>query len=416
MTLLIALSLFAAPSDTLSLDQAYQSAIAAWPLRQQISLQESISELKTRNIGVRMLPAISIRSQAVYYSDVAEISLPGAGSSLPQPSNDQYKVALGVDQLIYDGGVTAQLKEIESLQRELEQGKIAVELYKLRQQVDAAFFGILTFGSQVEVLDLLLADLESRLQKIRSLVDNGFALQSNADILAAEMISVEQQRIEAVANREWASSVLSELIDRPVGADDVLILPARNNHPTPPPGRDRPEYDVFDLGRKALGGQASLIHRRDRPSVALFAETAFGRPPGLDFFETDFKPFYSAGIRMNWNPWKWKTGRRDRRILDLQKNLIDAEEQSFSKQIAIAVQKDLSEVRTLEQLLSRDEKVLTLRARISEQAASQLDNGVITASEYLTERNAESRAQLAMQLHRIQLSRARAGYLTTIGK
>lgn len=416
MTILIALTLFAVPRDTLSLDEAYRYAVESYPLREQIDLQESITALKMRNVGVRRLPNFSLKSQAVYYSHVADIGLSGPVGELPQPSNDQYKVALGIDQLVYDGGVTAQLQALERVQRDLEQGRVDVQLYKLKEQVNVAFFGALLFDAQVEVLDLLYSDLESKLRKLRSLVANGVLLPSNADILQAELISVEQQRIEALSNREWATKVLSELVDRPLGPDVVLQLPDVDAFMGLLPGRDRPEFRVFDLGRASLDDQAALIRRRNRPAVSLFTETAFGRPPGLDFFETEFRPFFSAGVRMNWSPWKWKTDRRERQIIDLRKKLLDAEERSLSKQIAISVEKDLAEVRKFEELLSRDQEVLRIRKRVTRQAASQLDNGVITSSEYLTERNAESRAELGLKIHQIELVRAKVRYMTTIGK
>ena len=416
MTLLIALTLLAVPADTLSLDEAYRLAVESYPLRQQIALQETLSDLRMSNADVRRLPALSFRSQAVYHSHVAELSATGLPGSLPQPPNDQYRIALNIDQLIYDGGVTAQLKALEAVQLDLEQGKVEVELYKLRSQVDAAFFGALIFESQLEVLQLLRSDVEAKLDLMRSLVNNGVSLQSNADILAAELLSVEQQQIEAETNRVWALGVLSELTGRNLHSEVVLLLPDDIQAANPPPGRNRPEYRVFDLGRTALQGQKELIVRRNRPALSFFAETAVGRPPGLDFFETDFKPFYSTGVRMQWNPWKWKTDRRDRQILDLQIELLKTEEQSFSRQLAIALRKDASEITRLQQLIVRDDDVVRLREQITRQAASQLENGVITSTDYLTERNAESRAQLALQIHRIQLAQARARYLTTIGQ
>jgi outer membrane protein TolC len=416
MTVLILLTFLSAPADTLSLQQAYRLAEDAYPLRRQIAVQETLSDLRTANVGVSRLPALSIRGQAVYYSHVAELSSTGLPASLQQPPNDQYRISLNLDQLIYDGGVTEQLKALESVQGDLEQGKVEVELYKLREQVNTAFFGALVFAAQADVLNLLHSDLMAQFDLMRSRVDNGVALQSNADVLAAELLSVEQQQVEAYSNRDWALGVLSELTDRPVGTDDVLLLPESTGDTFLPPGRHRPEFEIFDLSRSILNRQSTLVTRRNRPTVSLFAEGAFGRPPGLDIFETDFTPFYTAGLRMSWNPWKWKSDRRERQMLDLQKELVDAQEESLSRQLSIAVRKDATEIHRLRQQLDRDDEVVELRASITRQAASQLENGVITSSDYLTERNAESRARLALEIHRIQLARAKARYLTTIGQ
>ncbi len=103
-------------------------------------------------------------------------------------------------------------------------------------------------------------------------------------------------------------------------------------------------------------------------------------------------------------------------MLTLQEELLDAEEKSFSKQISIALRRDAAEIERLRQQIERDADVVKLRERITRQASSQLENGVITSTDYLTEKNAESRSQLALRIHRIQLAQARAAYLTTIGQ
>ncbi|MDX1429100.1 MAG: TolC family protein [Rhodothermales bacterium] len=403
-----------AETDTLTLAQSYAYAEEAHPLRQQLSLQHEIASLRVENLNVSYLPALAIRSQAVYHSDVAEIQTPLAGSSTIQPSQDQYKVSVGLDQLVYDGGVTAQLKALEQVQRDLLTGKVEVELYKLKEQVTTAYFAILFLDAQIENLDLMDSDLAAKQRTLESAVANGTGLQDNVDVIAAERISVEQRRIENVADKQAALRILQELLGRPLAPDVVLELPDLGETPTPLE-RDRPEYLVFDAGRKILDESASLERLRLRPRISAFAEAAVGRPPGLNFFETDFKPFYSAGLRLTWNPWNWQSTRRTRRIQSLEADVIDAEERSFSRQIRISVQRDLGDIDKFRSLLDSDAEAVRLRERIAERAGSKLANGVVTASEYLTERNAASRARLLQRIHEIQFAQAKARYLTTIG-
>ena len=47
---------------------------------------------------------------------------------------------------------------------------------------------------------------------------------------------------------------------------------------------------------------------------------------------------------------------------------------------------------------------------------SDIDNGVITATDYLAERNAEHQARLTQALHRLQLIQAQVQYLTILGE
>jgi len=44
-----------------------------------------------------------------------------------------------------------------------------------------------------------------------------------------------------------------------------------------------------------------------------------------------------------------------------------------------------------------------------------LDNGIITSTDYLTELNAESKAKLDLEVHKIQLIKAMLEYQAAIG-
>jgi len=57
-----------------------------------------------------------------------------------------------------------------------------------------------------------------------------------------------------------------------------------------------------------------------------------------------------------------------------------------------------------------------LRAGIAKTYASRLANGVITATEYITELNAATAALLDLKIHQIQLVKAKYDYMAAAGK
>ena len=415
MMVLLTILLMVAPADTLQLEACYQEAALHYPLRQQLALQEAVTALQVDNLSARYRPSLSLNGQAVYQSDVAEIPFAAPGTEAPQISNDQYKVALNVDQLIYDGGLTAQQKNLERLRRDLSQQEVEVELYKLREQVNTAFFGVLLRQAQAASLQTFLDDIEARLSLIRSRVAQGVALASNADVLEAERVKIQQQQAEVEAQRRAALAVLGTLMGRTLAEDVILMLPVVSVEGNSPTVRQRPEYTVFALNRARLAEQEKLAAIKNRPQVVSFAEVAYGRPAGLNFFENDFKPFYSLGVRVRWPFWDWSVSRRERETLVLQQQMVAAQEETFALGIDVAVQQELSDVSRLEELLRSDAEIITLRQRVTAQAASQLENGVITATDYLIERNAEHQARLTQDLHQVQLVQAKVRYLTTIG-
>ena len=133
-------------------------------------------------------------------------------------------------------------------------------------------------------------------------------------------------------------------------------------------------------------------------------------------FATSLQEYYIAGIRASWNFWNWKTDRRDRHVLKLQQDLISSQEASFVKSLRVAAKRHLNEISKTEALIKIDYDIIALRGQVTRQMASQLDHGVVTSSEYLTELNAEHQARLTLEWHKLQLVRAQTDYITLLGE
>jgi outer membrane protein TolC len=164
----------------------------------------------------------------------------------------------------------------------------------------------------------------------------------------------------------------------------------------------------MDVSRRLLSTRKELVSRRKRPQLGAMVEAAYGRPPGQNFFEDRFSPFFTAGVRLQWVTWDWGKGGRERAALDAEADVIDAREEAFTQALRAAAARQAGDVERIAALLDQDEEIILLRERITAQAASRLANGVITATEYISVRNAEQRSRLALETHRIRLAQARA--------
>ena len=415
MTFLLVLMLFTPPPDTLRLETCYREAAAHHPLQAEMPLRADLAELRVQNLNARFLPGVSLRGQATYQSNVPFFPLSVPGFAPPTISKDQYRVSFNVEQLIYDGGLTSRQRALEYVQRDLAQQSVVVAVYKVRDQVNAAFFGVLVQQARMASLAVLAEDLRARLRRVEAQVAAGVGMRGNVDVLSVELLKVAQQQAEVAEERRAALAVLGVLLGRPLPEDTVLEPPTPTVEGVRPAAHRRPEYGTFALNRTLLTEQERLAARKTRPRVSGFAEAAYGRPPGLDIFENTFQPFYSLGVRVQWNFWDWNSSRRDREALALERQVVAAQEAAFSRQIDVASAQERHDIARLAELLERDDEIITLRARITAQAASQLEHGVITATDYLIERNAEHQARLTRDLHALQLLQARIQYLTTLG-
>jgi len=99
----------------------------------------------------------------------------------------------------------------------------------------------------------------------------------------------------------------------------------------------------------------------------------------------------------------------------LQSNLIKTQEETFNKNLTIVLVKNIADIDKYDELIAQDNQIIELRKKIVETAASQLENGIITATEYLTEMNASTQALLNLKTHQIQQVKARVDYLINKG-
>ncbi|MBL7960702.1 TolC family protein [bacterium] len=403
------------PADTLKLEECYQKAMEQFPLSKQIKLYDNILELRLSNLNAKYLPEPILNAQTSYQSDVSvfPISLPSV--TIPVQHKDAYQVSLVTNQLVYDFGLISNQKGVEKAQTALDKKSVEVELYKLKTQVNEAFFSVLLLQEKERSLRLTDEDVRTKLTSIRSKVKNGTILPSNADILESELLKIAQTVAETKANKMAAIDVLSQLLDLPLEEPLTLAIPYDVTAGGSILTLKRPEFAAFDLSRKKIDRSIELTGRRNLPKISAFLQLSYARP-GINAFDNTFQKYYIAGLRASWTFWNWNTDSRDKEILKQQQLIISTQEEAFTKNISIAAQKNLSEIDKLQELIKLDRDIIALRKKVTQQLSSQLDNGVVTSSEYLTELNAEHQASLTLESHKIQLIKAQKDYLITIGE
>ncbi len=158
----------------------------------------------------------------------------------------------------------------------------------------------------------------------------------------------------------------------------------------------------------------NLLSASQRPGVELFLQGGYGRP-GLNMLENSFSPYYLGGVRFTWRLSNFYTYRNEREILNIRRQTLDAQEETFVFNTGLMLSQHQVEIQKLQRLIRADEEIIGLRRRIRETAAVQLEQGVITATDFVREVNAEDQAQQNRVLHETQLLLAQAKYQFTSG-
>jgi outer membrane protein TolC len=161
-------------------------------------------------------------------------------------------------------------------------------------------------------------------------------------------------------------------------------------------------------------GQTRLVDARNLPRLGLFLQGGYGRP-GLNFLKNEFDPFYVGGVRLNWTFGGFYTSKNEKELLELNRQIVGTQKESFLLNTRASLVQQQAEIDRLQQLLDTDQEIIVLRVKVKDAAKAQLDNGVITANDYLLEVNAEDKARRNFITHQLQLLQAKINYKNISG-
>lgn len=398
-------------TQTLRLQDCYSMARIQYPLSRQRDLIEKTKEYSVANLTKNWYPQFGVFGQVTYQSEVTQVPISIPGKEIPVLDKDQYKVYGEVNQVLFDGGVSGIQKKIQVSNSEAENQKLEVELYKLKDRINQLFFGILMLEEQLKLKDLLKKDLQTGMDKIQAAIDNGTALISNRDVLKAEMLKVDQQRLELLSARKAYLNMLGIFINLPLPGQTLLERPVEIGTSTE---IKRPELVWYNSQTRVLDAQQKLLQAKNLPRFNLFVQAGFGKP-ALNMLSNDFKFYYMGGVRLQWNLSGWYTFKKEQFILDMNRQGVALQQEGFLFNTRLTLQQQEEEISKMKSLLLIDDEIIHLRERIRQTAAVQLENGVISSNDFLKEVNALDAARENKVIHDLQGLMSNYNLQTTTG-
>ncbi|WP_128543246.1 TolC family protein [Larkinella soli] len=404
--------------QALALEDCYALALENYPLIRQRELIRKTRDYTVENAARGFLPQLSVSGQATYQNQTVDFSESPLGAvvpngiSLPKISKDQYRITGQVDQLLYDGGAIRLSQEARRTEAGVQEQTLEVTLYGLRERVNGLFFGISLIDEQLLLADLRRADIRNVVERTEAALANGTAFRSSLNELRAELIRADQTTTELKAARRAYLNMLGVLINRPLNDGTVLDRPrpiALNAQ------INRPELTLFDRQKRLYDVQESRLKVDARPRISAFYQENYGRPT-FNILSNRFDFFRIGGLRLNWSLGSLYTTRRnDRLLLDLSRRQVDLQRETFLFNTGLSLVQQSAEVQKYRDLIEQDRQIVDLRNAVKTSAAAQLQNGVITTHDYISQVNAENEARQSLALHQIQMLQAQYMYKTTSG-
>ncbi len=413
MLLIVAISPDLSWGQTLTLKELYQAADEVNPVIQQKLYHQTINDLKEQNASLSNRPKLLISGQFTYQSDVFTLPFSNPAAELPEIPKDQFQITLGLQQKIYDGGSARLSKALSQAELESKQQSVMVELYQIRDVINQLFFSSLIIQENIKITETIRKTLENQLVEIESGVKNGVLLPSNSLILKKEIISLDQKLISLKMDFLTLQRMLSAWVGRDISPVTQLQIPKVTVETST--DINRPELALFDFRSSQIEANQNILSIKNHPKVFAFFNGGLGRPNPFDFFETDPSGFYQAGIKIQWNIFDWNQNNNEIKALDLQKNILATQKTDFERKILISIIKDDLEIEKLEALIEKDGEILAIQKEIVKESYSQLQNGVITSTAYITEVNNQSKVEIMAKINQLNLIRTKINKLNKAG-
>ncbi|KMQ72663.1 TolC family protein [Chryseobacterium koreense] len=389
---------FFSAQESITLNDAYSLARQNYPLIKRHGLIAKTKQYNVENATKGWLPQINVVAQATYQNEVTELPIKLPNVMIEPVSKDQYKAFADVQQTIYDGRMISNQKKMAEINSQIETQKTEVETDKLEERINQIYFGALQTEEQLEQTELTKSDLHNALKRAESQLKNGVILRSNVDVVKAQLINLEQKQIELQNVKKSFLDMLSVFINKQLNENTKLEKPEKilvGNQ------NNRAELKLFDLQKSALETQKSIINSKNLPKLGAFLQGGYGKP-GFNMLKNEFDAFFLGGVRLNIPITGYYTKKNDLALLDIQQQEIDVQRENFLFNQQFQTIQNNNELDKIQKLIDKDLELITLRENIRKASLAQLENGVITTSDYLREVNELDRAQNQKILHEIQ--------------
>ena len=357
LAILLPLSVSLGLAAQVTIEQCVNLAQENYPLIKKYDLLNSLNEVNLSDINKSWLPQISVYAQGNVqnatpsFPDRLSGMLKQMGTDISGLNEWQYKIGADLNQTIWDGGSSKARREIERTQHAEKQAALDVQLYAVKERVESLFFGILLIDEQAKQIKASIDLLQDNLQKLRSMLKNGIAMQCDADMVEAQYLATSQQLIQARSMAESYRRLLEIYIGESLAGRELIMPDAVIPGDLVP---NRPEQKLFNAQLLANDALRNNITSSIMPQIGLFAQAYYGYP-GYDYFENmmNRNPSFNilAGVKISWNIGAFYTKKNSNQKLKLAAGEISADRETFLFNTSLETQSQVDNINELKAVI-----------------------------------------------------------------
>lgn len=395
-----------------TLSECVEKARNNYPQIQELGLIREAEKYDLSTASQSWLPQLTISGKAQYQSKVVEMpfEIPEFKFNLP---HDQYSLVGEVSQTIWDGGSTASKKRLVSADAKIQSKQLEVSLYGLRQKVENIFLGILLIDKQIAQNEIAVKSLYRNRESVLAGIEHGVSYQSDLSIVDVNILNYKQTISSLHADRQAYVDMLGRLTGEDLSQAQFVEPPV--DLPIDTATLARPELQLYKAQLEQTQVQRRDLQSNLYPKLNLALQGGIGRP-GLNILKNEFEPYYTVGVKLQWNLGALYSRKNDIRKIAVQKGRIERQQEAFVLNTMLDVTDQLNEVHKAEQVLAQDREIIRLREEIRQAGEEQYKQGVIMLTDLMEMIDEEFNARVAQSLHQVQLVMAICDLKNTLGQ
>lgn len=383
--------------QALSLVECRRMARDNYPVIKQYRLIVLSRDFTLENVSKGWLPQVSASAGAYAFTDMLKTNGQMARMGVDM-RNYVASTSVVVQQNVYDGGQMAAQRQVATAQADVQKHQLDVSVYAINERVDQLYFSILLLDEQLSQNELLLSDLATSEQTVRSMVRGGLANQADLEAILVEELKASQQKVSHEAARNAYLRMLEVFVGRSIGEGERLEKPS-TTIPRGEWGQKRPELSYYASQDRLLAAQRKQLDARLRPKVSLM---------GLGMIHSKVSDwlgggFLAGGVTVSWNIGALYTRKNDISKLDVQQAVIDSQRETFLFDNRLQNEEANGAITSLRKQLAQDDEIVRLRESIRHKADKRAQLGTESVNDLVRDINAVSLARAQRAQHEIQL-------------
>lgn len=395
-----------------TLTECVEKARNNYPQIKELDLIREAEKYDLSTATQSWLPQVSISGKAQYQSDVVEMpfDIPGFDFNLP---HDQYSLVGEVSQTIWDGGTTASKKRLLSAEADIQSRQLEVSLYSIRQRVENIFLGILLIDKQIAQNEIVIKSLYRNRKSVQAGIEHGVSYKSDLSVIDVNILNYKQTISALQSDRKAYVTMLGKLTGEDLSQAQFSEPPM--DLPIDTTTLSRPELQLYKAQLQQIQVQRQDLQSNLYPKLNLSLQGGIGRP-GLNMLKNEFEPYYTVGVKLQWNLGALYSRKNDIRKIAVQKEQIEREQETFLFNTMLDVTDQLNEIHKAENVLEQDREIIRLREDIRQAGEEQYKQGVIMMTDLMDMIDEEFNAKVTESLHQVQLIMAICNLKNTLGQ